>query len=208
MYLAAFDTETGGLDPSEQDLLTFYMAILDEDLKILDEIDLKLKPNDRLPITTASAMEINKIDLKRHLEDPETLTYSDGKERLVTFLNKYHKKTGKYNNLRPLGQNVDFDIQFTQHHLLPKSEWDKLFHYGKVDTKQIVDFLKDCTFLPERLGSLITIVEHFGIPKRNAHSAKDDTLMMIDVYKTLIALMKSKKDGGQSQDLISLLEAE
>lgn len=207
-FLAGFDTETGSLDPKKGDLLTFYMAILDEDFKIVDELDLKLKPDDRLPIAESEALKINGIDIKKHIEDPETVTYSIGKTRLVAMLKKHHKKVGRYNNIRPLGQNVDFDINFTQEYLLPKEEWDKLFHYGKIDTKGIVDFLKDCSWLPKDLGSLTTYVEYFSIPKRSAHSAKDDTLMMIDVYKYLISLMKSKKENGTQQDLISLLEAE
>jgi DNA polymerase III epsilon subunit-like protein len=58
------------------------------------------------------------------------------------------------------------------------------------------------------LGSLSTVVEYLGIPKRPAHNAKEDTLMTVDVYKKWLDIMKSKKDAGNSQDLISLLEAE
>jgi hypothetical protein len=73
---------------------------------------------------------------------------------------------------------------------------------------QNVDFLKRIAWFPKELGSLGTVVEYLGIPSRNAHTAKDDTLMTIDVDKKIMEIMKAKKDGGTQQDLISLLEAE
>lgn len=204
----AFDTETGGLNPKTSDILTFYAAIVDEDFKILDEVNLKLKPDDRLPIAESRALQVNGIDIRAHLSDPETLTYSQGKQVIVGMIKKHLKKKGRYSNIRPFGQNVTFDIDFTQEHLIPKDEWDSMIHYGKVDTKVVADFLKDAGWFPKEIGTLGSIVDFLGVPKRNAHNAKEDTLMTIDVYKKILELMKSKKEGGQTQDLISLLEAE
>ena len=208
-YKLAFDTETGGLDPKKVDVLTLYACIVDEDYKILDEIDLKLKPDGgRTPVVEAQAMKINKIDLHAHLNNPETITYSEAKVKLVTMIEKYLKKKGRYSNITPLGQNVSFDIDFVQQHILPKEEWDSMIHYGKIDTKGICDFFKDCKWFPQELGTLESIVDFLQIPKRAAHNAKEDTLMTIDVYKEYLRMMESRKNAGQSQDLISLLEAE
>lgn len=214
-FYLPFDTETGGLDPKTSDLLTFYMAVMDENFKIIDEIDLKLKPNDgRLPIAEAGALRANGINLTEHMANPETITYAEGAVKIVAMIKKHLKKNGRYSNLRPMGQNVPFDVGYTQQYLIPKEEWDKLIHYVVVDTKTIVDFFKDCGWFPKELGSLGSIVEYLGVPKRNAHNAKEDTLMCIDVYKAIRALMDSKKNtqngngGGQQQDLISLLEME
>lgn len=208
MLIAGFDTETGGLDESKADLLTFYMAILDEDFKLIDELDMKLRPDGRLPIAEEGALKVNGINIKNHLEDPETVTYSIAKKKLIAFLKKHHKKVGKYNNIRPLGHNVKFDIDFVQKYLLPKEDWNAFFHYKNIDTGGIVDTLKDALWFPKELGTLGSIVDFLGLPKRAAHNAKEDTLMMIDVYKYLISLLKSKKENGTQQDLISLLEAE
>lgn len=207
-YKLAFDSETGGLDPKTSDLLTAYFAIVDENLKIIDELDLKLKPNDRLPQVEAGAMKVNKIDLKKHLEDPNTLTYSEAKPLLVALIKKYLKKTGRYSNLSPLGQNILFDISFVQEYLIPKSEWDSMIHYGNTDTKVIAEFLKDCQWLPPEVGNLGSLVKHFNVPMRDAHNAKEDTHMTLDVYIAMLKLMASKKDGGQTTDIISLLESE
>jgi DNA polymerase III epsilon subunit-like protein len=208
-YILAFDTETGGLEPGDADLLTFYGGLFDEDLKLVEELNLKLKPDDgRLPIAEAQALKVNGIDIKAHLNDPETVTYSEGNSKLVAMLRKYLKKTGRYSNIRPFGYNVPFDIKWVQHYMLRPTEWNSILHYKHIDVMQNVDFLKECGWFPSDLGSLGTVVEYLQLPKRSAHNAKEDTLMTVDVHKKLLELMKSKKDGGPTQDLISLLEAE
>lgn len=207
-YLLAFDTETGGLDPKESDILTAYFAIVDEEFKVVEELDLKLKPDDRFPIATEGALRVNKIDIHRHLEDPSTITYSEGKEAILGLIKKYHKKRGRYSNIRPFGQNIQFDIDFIQQHLISKKEWDSLIHYSKVDTKTVTDFLKDCGWFPQDLGTLGSVVSFLGLPSRSAHNAKEDVLMTIDVYKKILDIMASKKENSIQQDLIALLEDE
>jgi DNA polymerase III epsilon subunit-like protein len=208
-YFMAFDTETGGLDCKKADLLTAYFGIVDMEYKVVDELYLKLKPDGgRLPIAEAGALAVNGINIKQHMEDPETLTYSEAKVKVMSLIKKYAKKKGRFSNIRPLGYNVPFDVGWTQEYILPKTEWLDLLHYKNVDVMERVDFLKECSWFPPELGSLGSVNDYLQLPKRNAHNAKEDTLMTIEVYKKLIDLMKEKKDGGPSQDLISLLEAE
>lgn len=208
-YYMPFDSETGGFNPKTSDMLTLYISIMDDEFKICEELYLKLKPDGgRLPIAEAQALKINGINVQEHLSDPETITYSEAKVKIVTLIKKYLKKNGRYSNIRPLGYNVPFDKKWCQEHLLPPDEWEDMLHYKDVDVMQAVDFLKECKWFPQDLGSLGTVVDYLQLPKRSAHNAKEDTLMTIDVHKKLLELMKSKKDGGQAQDLISLLEAE
>jgi len=208
-FLLAFDTETGGLSPKAADVLTAYFAIVDEDFKILDELDLKLKPdNGRLPIAEDGALKVNKINIHAHLEDPETITYSEAKTKLVAMIRKYLKKTGRHSNIRPLGYNVPFDIGFIQEYVLFPDEWQSLINYNTVDPKVVVNFLKDAGWFPADLGTLISVVKHFNISMGLAHTAKADALATVEVYKKLLELMDSKKDGGGGLDLLSLLEAE
>jgi len=202
------DSETGGFYAKEVDVLTLFMAVVDDNFRILEELDLKLKPNDRLPIVNQEAMEINKIDLEKHLKDPETITYAEARLKIIAFVKKYFKKRGRYSNLYPMGQNVMFDLKFIWEHIIPESEWDTLFSYNIEDTKNAGLFLKRAGWLPPSIGNLDSMVTHFEIPKLTAQEAKGDVRMTIEVYKKMIELMKSKKEGGQTQDLISLLEAE
>jgi hypothetical protein len=208
MYLA-FDTETGSLSPKSGDLLTAYFAILDENLNILEELDLKLKPNEGLPVAEAGALKVNGINIQKHIEDPATITYAEGRVRLVQLLKKYHKKTGRFNNLRAYGYNIlGFDIGWVQEYLLPEEEWRNFLHYKAVDVMQEVDFLKRVGWFPADLGTLSTVSDFLGLPKRSMHEARNDVLTTIEVDKKVLELMKSKKEGGSAQDLIALLEAE
>lgn len=208
-FYLPFDCETGSLNQKTADLLTLYMCVMDENFKLMEELDLKLKPDGgRLPVAEAGALRVNGIDIQKHLADPTTITYSEAKVKIVAMVKRYLKKNGRYSNIRPLGYNVTFDIDWTQEHVLPKDEWDSMIHYGKIDPKVISDFFKDCKFFPPEVGNLGSVVAFLNIPMGKAHTAKDDALATVEVYKKMIEIMKSKKEGGQTQDLISLLEAE
>ena len=208
-YYLATDTETGGFNENTADLLTAYFAILDENYQLIEELDLKLKPNDgRLPIAEAGALKVNGINLKAHLEDINTISYKDGAEKVTNLIKKYLKKKGRYSNILLFGYNVGFDKRWLQKYLIPQDIWESMIHYKDVDVMQAVDFLKRAGWLPKELGTLATVVKYFEISVLNAHTAKGDVLMTIDVEKKLIELMKSKKEGGGSVDLIALLEQE
>ena len=207
-----FDTETGGLNENKADLLTAYFCVMTEDFQILEELYLKLKPdNGRYPIAEDGALKVNGINLQAHLADPETVTYSEGRLKLIAMIKRHLKKNGRFSNITPMGYNCPFDVRWTQKHLLPQEDWESLLHYKNADVMAAVDFLKEVGWFPKTLGSLATVVEYLGVPTRGAHNAKEDTLMTIDVKKKILEIMKSKKDGGgagASQDLISLLESE
>lgn len=207
-YLCCMDSETGGLDPKKTDILTLFISVATEDFKVIDELDLKLKPNDRLPVVEQGAMDVNKIDLQKHLENPSTVTYAEAKTKIVAFAKKYLKKRGRYSNLIVLGQNVMFDLGFIWEYIISKEEWEQIFSYNVEDTKSAGLFLKRSGWIPKDTGTLKSFVEFFNIPRREAHEARCDVLMTLDVYKSMIDMMKSKKENGNSQDLISLLEAE
>jgi len=207
-YFVAMDSETGGLNPKQADILTLFMSVVDEDFKIIEELDLKLKPNDRLPIADPGALAVNKIDINKHLADPNTITYAEARTKILAFAKKYLKKRGRYSNLIPLGQNVMFDLGFIWEHIIEKDSWENFFSYNIEDTKTASLFLKRCGWLPSDVGTLKSLVDYFGISKREAHEARGDVLMTLDVYQKMIELMKSKKENGNNQDIISLLEAE
>lgn len=204
-----YDLETGDLYPQDGDLLTGCFLALDEDFKILEELNLKLKPEGRLPIANPKALETNKIDLKKHIEDPETITYKEGAVRLEAFLRKYLKRRGKYSNIIMMGYNIrGFDNGWLHHHLIPKKDLESIVHYKYLDVADEIDVLKRHGWLPPNLGTLGSAVEFFGIPQQTAHQAREDTLMTVNLFKKLKEFMESKKNGGNNQDLISLLESE
>jgi DNA polymerase III alpha subunit (gram-positive type) len=204
VHLLAFDTETGGLEPGVHSLLTAYFCVLDsETWEMIDELDLKMKPEDGKYNVQPKAMEINGIDLDEH--DKVAITYKEAASELKKFLIK-NKIKGKRTHYMPLGQNIAFDLNFLKAYILTDDELRKLgVYYGAMDTKNIVDFLKLIGIFPDYMKTnLGAIVEHLGLPKRNAHEAKDDVLMTVDVFKALVDLFKERKDnfGALSTKLI------
>jgi len=208
MHYLFMDTETGGTNAEVHTLLTAYFAICDKDLVIIDDLELQLKPEDVSQIKVEmEAMQVNKIDLQEHLNDPNTVTYAVGKERLKSFLQK-HKIKGKRKSYMPAGHNVAFDKDFIWAQLIPQEEFEETVHYRTVDTSNITTFLKDVEILPEDVGNLVSLVEHFNIPKLEAHNAKGDVRMNIEVYRAMKGLIKGKKKDmiGSNTSLLEIIE--
>ena len=85
----AFDAETGGIG-ADKALLTLYFIVLNEKFEVLDELDLRIKPNDDIYHVTAEALEINKINLVEH--DKVALTDKAAGQVLYPFLEKHSEK--------------------------------------------------------------------------------------------------------------------
>jgi DNA polymerase III alpha subunit (gram-positive type) len=200
----AFDFETGGLDPAKNPILTGYFAALDRNLNVIGDLELKIKPEEPFTLLEKGAMEVNGINIEEHLADPKTLSRADAGAKLLAFLKEFKGK--QKTKPRPLGHNVVFDIEFTRQ-LIPQAEWEANVHYGVICTSIMTNVLKEVGMLPESLGNLGSLVKYFGVQERKAHTAKDDVLMMIDVYAKMIQMLKANTEGsGLSVDVLSMLE--
>lgn len=201
----AFDFETGGIDPSKNPILTGYFAALDKNLNILGDLELKIKPEAPFDVLEKDAMKVNGIDLEKHNNDPETLSRAEAAAKLKSFLREFRGKSRS--KPRPLGHNIAFDVNFTRQ-LLTQEEWESNVHYGIACTSVLTNILKDIGILPETVGNLESLVKYFGVQERTAHTAKDDVLMMIEVYDKMIQMLKRSIEGygGLSFDILSALE--
>lgn len=203
-----FDCETGGTDEHRHSLLTAYFVVYSPEWEKLGDLELFLKPDEGEIVAEQEALNVTGIDLKTHLADPRTVTYSEGSKQLLDFLQKY-KIPKKRRHFRPCGQNVGFDIRFVNAQLVEKYEWEKLVHYRPLDTLQILTFLQDVDFLPKDLGNLSSQVEYFNIPMGQAHDAKEDIRMTVDVYRAYRKLMQNSKGdiaGVSSNSLLDIVE--
>lgn len=204
-----FDTETAGLDPKKSPVLTAFFAVCDKDLNLIDQLELKMKPDSMEGlIIEPGAMQVNKIDLDKHLADPETVSYAEAAKRINELVAR-NKIKGKRKSFTQAGHNISFDQGFVYQYIMPKEEWEKDIHYRTLDTSSITTFLKDVGVFPETVGSLTSLVEHFKIPMKEAHTAKDDVLMNIEVYRQIRNLMSQSKNSMASIDknLLSIIEA-
>ena|SRR5271166_4806596 len=189
----AFDCETGGLLAKDCSLLTVYFTVLDQNLNFLSELPLAIKPDNNAPYqVTAGAMAVNKIDLIKH--DQIAISESEARQRLYNYL-KMESESGKI-KLVPVGQNIKFDIDFVNAHLLNKSGWDYFCSYRVMDTGIIGQFLRNVGLIPYSVtGSLSSYAKFYGInPPGPLHDAKTDTLLTVLVLKAMLE---------QVRDLIS-----
>ena len=76
-------------------------------------------------------------------------------------------------------------------HVLNKKEAQKYISYRTLDTGVVGQYLKCCGIIPQSVsGSLSSYVEHYGIQKRTAHTARGDVEMTIDVMKAMVKEIK------------------
>lgn len=179
-----FDTETGGRT-KECCLLTLYGQILNEHFDVLDDIDLKIKPNDGIYKFTAEALEINKIAIASH--DTEAMKESEASSTFKNFIGR-HTTVGR---ITPIGHNVRFDVKFTKAHIF--SEWDKYFDYRQIDTAGLAKFLQQANLLPKTLDcSLDSLIRYYDIKTDPAlrHTARGDVESTYLIYMKMLASLK------------------
>jgi DNA polymerase III alpha subunit (gram-positive type) len=182
MFLA-FDIESGGLG-KEVSLLTAYFAVLDKDLKLIDELDLNLIPDDGIYRVQPQGLTVNKINLIELAE--KAIPYKDAK----TILYKFLEKNRGEEKLIPLGQNVQFDVDFIVDTIISKGSLDNFVSHRALDTMLVARFLQLNGRLPVESVSLGNLIEYFGIQiEGNAHEARYDTLATVEVYKRLVAIV-------------------
>lgn len=187
MTYIVFDTETGGLG-LDTSLLTAWFGVFDAELNLVDELDLRVKPNDGVYLVTGQGLGVNKIDLVEH--DKVAITYKEAGTALYNFLVKNKAPVEVGGKLIPLGQHVYFDIEFLLAKIISKGSWDNFVTHRVLDTMRIARFLQLIGKLPVESVSLTKLVEYFGIKvEGNPHEAKYDALATVEVYKALVALV-------------------
>jgi hypothetical protein len=211
LHYLGFDLETGGLNKEKHTITEAYFAIWDTDWILLEDLHLLLKNDNGEVIGEKEAFDITGINPEEHLNNPETLTYSEGRAKLLEMLSR-HKIPHKRNHYRFLGQNITaFDIPFMQAQgFLSEKQTKKAgIHHNTLDTTSIVTWLKQIDILPETVGSISSLIEYFELPKGTAHRAKDDVHMQKEIYIKLCNLIKQgtmANLGSQENDLLKIVE--
>lgn len=180
------DCETGGLKGTET-ILTVYMAMVNNNLEIIDELDLEIKPDDGNYIYSEEALMINGIDLKKH--DQTAIPESVATQKIISFFEKHKELQSKFT---VLGHNVTFDINFIQNKLINPETWGTFVNTDHVeDTLEKAKALRESGHLPKELSlALGSCAEYFFIRTFGLHNAKLDCLVTLDVYKKELELEK------------------
>ena len=185
-----YDIESGGLNFLENPILSLS-GIIEIDGKIIDQINLKMKPfqGDKI---VQEALDINGFSIE------QIKTFDDPKiafNKLINFLSKYINRYDKKDKLTLAGYNIiKFDIPFLEQ--LFKKCNDKYFgswvNGEPIDVYQIVIMMKRMKFLELEGAKLEIVADNLDISLK-AHDAKEDILETREIYYKLMDKIKVKK---------------
>lgn len=190
MKVLWIDTETTGLDPVKQDIITmaFLVEINGEEK---DRLYLECQPFDYTTVQ-AGALQVNgfTVEKLKTLQTPQ-----EAYRKLITFLNKYCDKYDKFDKMLPAGHNIPFDIDFLKHFFL-KNRDSYLFSYldyHKLDTMTLALMLKSAGLENYSNVKLETLAASIGY-KEPLHNSLNDIVATRAYYKKIISRIKYVKE--------------
>lgn len=201
--LVVVDTETGGLDPEKESILTLAAVIWHEG-GIEDSIEIRIAEPEI--VANQGALRVNGIDLdelRREGVSPLTAVNT-----LENFLQKHDLRR----NVMLAGHNLAFDVGFLKRlYRLAQRDYSKRFTHRGVCTQSAAVFLNLCGILDVRGFSGDVLFRHFGItPEERAgnggkHTALGDATATAHLLTRLTRLISgwnvpSVADGGTDSE--------
>lgn len=183
--LVIIDTETGGLDPNEQSILTLGAVVWNHG-HIEAEIHIPIAEN---PIVAVpQALRVNGINLATHTGDDPMAA--------VTKLRNFLQTSWITKPVGLAGHNVaSFDVGFVKRLFrLAGMEFSKTFHYRMLDTMTLAYALDLAGRLPGlRSRGLDALCQRFGIVIRAAgapHNALEDARATAKLLTRLLDMIR------------------
>lgn len=182
MRILFLDTETGGLDETQYDLLSIGMVVW-EDNKILDTKEIFISKSEYK--TNSESMKINGLDL--------SLLQKDGvsEEMAIKEIEQFCNLHFSHERITLAGQNISFDETFLKKlYRNNHYNYEKRFSHKKIDTVSILKFLYLQGKISEKMQSFEEALKELGIEvnKETRHTALGDALMTAKLFTTLLKL--------------------
>lgn len=176
------DTETGGLDPKRNALLSIGAVLYDENETVLHKFDelIAFDPASG-KILEMRALAINKMTPSMGVSQKE------GTELFLKFL----QKIAKYNDVILIGHNLQFDTDFIENFLNQFGIYDWMgftnIRHNRIDTAQVAGFLKQCGILDSAQRVSLEALHEALIenPIARHHSAMGDCEATWEVFKEM-----------------------
>lgn len=170
---AVIDIETSGFSKTKNALCEVGILIIDSEFKIIDKLNILIKPYDA--IYTQKAFEINRISIARL--EKEGIESEKACEIISEFIEKYQV-------LSFIGHNVKrFDLPFLRAFFDRFSAVEHLVNFDAFeDTWRIAS-----SKLRLDSYSLDSLCNFYHVKNKNAHTAVSDCEATLEVYKNLIS---------------------
>jgi len=184
MRLLTLDTETGGLDPASDALLTVGLIASEESGKdsiILGKTHIEVQPE--VYLVWDEALAINKINLENHKRT--ALSRKNAAAAIVSFI------TEMFGGHTPtvLGHNTSFDLGFLGE-LFNCTDHKVPYKYRSLDTAGNAIFMRQLGI--ETGDNLPSLIKFFGIEfdESTLHNALVDATLTYEVYLAQIKMMR------------------
>ncbi|TGE23915.1 3'-5' exonuclease [Hymenobacter aquaticus] len=181
------DTETGGLDPEINSLLSVGFIVWQEG-KILDGIEILI--NDEVLNVSEYALKINKINIADHRKN--AFKSVDAINKINEFISKHFSKT---HHVTLAGHNVGFDVSFLRKfYEINKISFKDRFSHRYIDTSSIIKFLYLSGVLDIDVSSSDAAFKYYSINVEGRHSALGDATATALLFNNLMREVdKSRK---------------
>lgn len=178
---AAVDTETTGLKPGFNEIVELAIVFFDDGFK----------PNGLRFVTQIKPMwPCNFSEEARKVNGIDPDKISDSLIPNIVRANFLEWKNNLLGDKKiiALGHNYSFDKGFLEV-FLTKDLYDEHFHYNFEDSMILARALRSRGKLKTENCKLTTLAKYFGIPNDSSHSAYNDALVTLQVYKNLLSLI-------------------
>lgn len=171
--LSFIDIETTGLSLTLHEIIEIGCIVVDSDLNIIEEFELKVKPQH---IKTA-----DKVSLKINHYDPDNWVDAISLDEAMKIL------SDKTEGSTMIGHNISFDAAFLEKAFFETKIEKKFFHYHLLDTVSIA-YAKLHNSKEVGKFTLHELCEYFKIINEHEHTALSDTRATFELYKKLMSL--------------------
>ncbi len=184
MKRLVIDTETTGLSPHHNKILTVGMLLIDvtnKHLDILDKNHIFIKHENYN--ANPDSLKVNKIDLDKHHEiavHPQIAC-----EQINTFVEK-----NTLHETPLLGHNIQFDKGFLSS-LFSQGDSISSLHHESIDTMYLWRRLQSLGSIPTHLrATLQSLAGFFEVDYSKAHDALADCHITAKVYHKMLGIKK------------------
>jgi DNA polymerase III epsilon subunit-like protein len=197
------DTETGGIQPGKNSLLSLALAVWKES-KIKASTEILI--NDGVLDVTEKALEINGINLEEHKK--KAVSPAVALQQFDDFI-KANFPTDEKIVLG--GHNITFDVNFLNAFLAANNyNYHQRFSHRFIDTASILFYLYLAGKLKTKINSSQQAFDYFGIMVDGRHTALGDVLATAQLFSILVGILyrDPKRKASSQKDMPDLFASQ